>query len=261
METEELKALVSRVVHRKFESQTIELKKADGGCPKCRDTLSSFSNQDQGGIILFGIDEENNFNVNGVYDVADLEKKVQSQCAEMEPPVRAYFTEMEFKPGTFLVSAEIPACVYAKRPCYYLPAGRLGGSYVRVGEADEKMSEFEIYSYDAWHNRTREDLRIIKEASVKDFDPTLVSKLLANAREDRPNLQSIADEKSLELLGLVKEGKPLWLACLSFPIFRMPIFQDSRSMSFGFPGQKWGLWRIMEHGSRPTNHSKARPGK
>ena len=166
MESEELKTLVNRVINRKFESQTIELKKADGGCPKCRDTLSSFSNQDQGGTIIFGIDEEGNFNVNGVYDVADLEKRIQSQCAEMEPPVRAYFTEVEFKPGIFVVSAEIPACAYAKRPCYYLPAGRLGGSYVRVGEADEKMSEFEIYSYDAWHNRTREDLRVIKEASM-----------------------------------------------------------------------------------------------
>jgi len=250
MESEELKTLVNRVINRKFESQTIELKKADGGCPKCRDTLSSFSNQDQGGTIIFGIDEEGNFNVNGVYDVADLEKRIQSQCAEMEPPVRAYFTEVEFKPGIFVVSAEIPACAYAKRPCYYLPAGRLGGSYVRVGEADEKMSEFEIYSYDAWHNRTREDLRVIKEASMADFDSALESKLLNNARKDRPNLQSIADGKSLELLGLAKEGKPTLAGLVALSHFPDAYFPRLTINVVRVPGKEMGS--LADNGARFT---------
>ena len=39
-------------------SNNIELKAAFKGCPeKLYDTLSSFSNQDDGGIILFGIDK------------------------------------------------------------------------------------------------------------------------------------------------------------------------------------------------------------
>ena len=50
-------------------------------CPKrLYDTLSSFSNQDNGGVLLFGIDETAGFQVVGVYDAQDLQKKVTEQC-------------------------------------------------------------------------------------------------------------------------------------------------------------------------------------
>ena len=43
----------------KCETQILELKAAEKGCPKrLYDSLSSFSNQDEGGIIIFGVDEE-----------------------------------------------------------------------------------------------------------------------------------------------------------------------------------------------------------
>ena len=58
----ELKELLSKVQLMKSETQTLEIKSAAGGCPKkLYDTLSAFSNQDDGGIILFGVDETNDF--------------------------------------------------------------------------------------------------------------------------------------------------------------------------------------------------------
>ena len=57
---------------RKYNTETdrIEAKTANGGFPKkCYDTFSSFSNK-YGGIILFGISEEKNFEIEGVYDIA-----------------------------------------------------------------------------------------------------------------------------------------------------------------------------------------------
>ena len=66
----------------KSETQTIELKAAVQGCPtRLFDTLSSFSNQDDGGIIIFGIDETDNYVIKGVYDVQDLQKKLQSNVS------------------------------------------------------------------------------------------------------------------------------------------------------------------------------------
>lgn len=60
----------------KLESQHIELKAANKECPtRLFDTLSSFSNQDDGGVIIFGIDENNDYKVVGVYDAHDLQKK------------------------------------------------------------------------------------------------------------------------------------------------------------------------------------------
>ena len=60
--TEELEELLKEIQKYQCETQNLELKSANRGCPKrLFDTLSSFSNQDEGGIIVFGIDEENGF--------------------------------------------------------------------------------------------------------------------------------------------------------------------------------------------------------
>ena len=161
MQAAELKKLVLDIKTLKSESQTIELKSAAKGCPtRLFDTLSSFSNQDEGGILIFGIDENDYYAVKGVYDAQDLQNKVTEQCKQMEPAVRALFTLCEIE-GNTVVSAEIPAVDISQRPVFYKGVGRIKGSYVRVGESDEPMSEYEIYSYEAFRKRIRNDLRTI----------------------------------------------------------------------------------------------------
>ena len=62
MQTEALEKIVLDIKTLKTETQTIELKSATQGCPtRLFDTLSSFSNQDEGGIIIFGVDETDNY--------------------------------------------------------------------------------------------------------------------------------------------------------------------------------------------------------
>lgn len=58
----ELVKLTETVCEKKTELQNIELKAANRGCPtRLYDTLSSFSNQDSGGVLIFGIDESAGF--------------------------------------------------------------------------------------------------------------------------------------------------------------------------------------------------------
>lgn len=98
MTQQELLKLVKLVQFRQAEMQTVEGKVAHLGCPKrLYDTLSSFSNQDKGGILLFGLDEMQSFRAVGVYDLQDLQKQVTEQCNQMEPPVRAVFTIAEYE--------------------------------------------------------------------------------------------------------------------------------------------------------------------
>ena len=90
MLSEELLVLIKKIQEIKAESQTVEVKSAHNGCPKrLYDTLSSFSNQDGGGIIVFGLDEKQGFEAVGVYDLQDLQKSVTEQCNQMQPAVRA----------------------------------------------------------------------------------------------------------------------------------------------------------------------------
>ena len=143
----ELLELAKSICKQKAETQTLELKCAHVDCPKrLYDTLSSFSNQDSGGILLFGIDEDAGYRVVGVYDPQDLQKKVTEQCNQMEPKVRAVFTFAEWQEGIWICSAEIPGLDLSERPCFYQGAGRIKGSFLRVGDADLPMTDYELYS-------------------------------------------------------------------------------------------------------------------
>ena len=54
MTAEELMRILDIIQKMKAETNTLELKSAEKGCPQhLYDSLSSFSNQDEGGIIIF----------------------------------------------------------------------------------------------------------------------------------------------------------------------------------------------------------------
>ena len=62
MQAEALLSLVRHIQVQKSESQTLEVKAAHDGCPtRLFSTLSGFSNQDDGGVIVFGLDERSGF--------------------------------------------------------------------------------------------------------------------------------------------------------------------------------------------------------
>ena len=170
MTTDELKELLKSIQKNKCESQVLELKRAEFECPKrLYDTLSSFSNQDTGGTIVFGIYEENDYEEVGVYDPHDIQKKINEQCLQMEPKIRPLLTVLE-KDNKFFISAEIPGLDVADRPCFYSGKGRIKGSYTRVGDSDEPMTEYEVYSYEAFRKKYQDDIRVIPRAYISYLD-------------------------------------------------------------------------------------------
>ena len=102
MTREELLEKLNEIQTKKCETQTTELKAAEHDCPKrLYDTISSFSNQNDGGIIIFGVDEDNDYCECGVYDPQDIQKKVNDQCLQMEPVVRPVLTVAEKEGKSF----------------------------------------------------------------------------------------------------------------------------------------------------------------
>ena len=108
--------------------------------------------------MIFGVDEQNDYDECGVYDPQDLQKKINEQCLQMEPVVRPLLTVVE-KDEKCFVSAEIPGIDLSDRPCYYRGVGRLKGSYTRIGDSDEPMTEYEVYSYEAYRKKYQDDIR------------------------------------------------------------------------------------------------------
>lgn len=204
----ELYELAREIIQSKCERQNIELKSAHKGTPqRLYVSLSSFSNHTGGGIILFGIDEKNNFEITGVYDPQDLQTQVTNQALQMEPIVRPVFTVTEID-GKSIVSAEISECDIFDKPCYYKGAGRLRGSYIRVGEADLPMTEYEIYSYEVFKRKIQDELRTVDRADMDSFDRDALTEYYLKLKRMKPNLAKQSDEKILQLQGLTDKGKP-----------------------------------------------------
>jgi len=219
--------LALEVSKNKYETQTIEVKAASANYPKrLYDTLSSFSNQDIGGTIIFGIDEDDDFNITGVYNAQDLQKHVTEQCDQMYPVCRPFFTVTEHNNKT-IVSAEIPPIDYAERPCYYRGKGMTKGSYIRVGDSDKAMTDYEIYRYEAYRKQLRDDLRVLKNTRISQLSSQRIAILLEMAKAEKKNLAAVNDETAMELLGIISDGKATltgWILLNEYPQSMFPQF-------------------------------------
>ena len=84
----ELLKFVKTVCRQKVKGQSVEVKSAHvDGPTQLYDTLSSFSSQDSGCILLFRVYKMAGFRVVGVYDPQDLQKAVMEQGNQMKPRV------------------------------------------------------------------------------------------------------------------------------------------------------------------------------
>ena len=240
MLAEELVELAHRVCRQKSEEQTIEVKAAHEGCPKrLYDTLSSFSNQDSGGIILFGVDETSDYQVVGVYDPQDLQKKVAAQCLQMEPRVRAVFTLAELD-GKWICSAEIPSLDISQRPCYYGGAGRIKGAYIRVGDADQTMTDYELYTYEAFRKHLHDDERPVPRATLPMLDQNLLQQYVLQKSVERPGLTQFSQEQAYEMLNITRDGVPTLAAVMNFAIYPQGYFPQLGITAIVVPGTEIG---------------------
>lgn len=241
MVEQELRNLIQQIQTRGCEEQTTEVKTAHGGCPeKLYDTISAFSNQNSGGIFVFGLDERDHFRKVGVYDAQDLQKKVMEYCEQMTPTVRPVFTVCD-EDGMVFVSAEIPPVDIAERPCFKTAKGRLQGSYIRVGDADKPMTEYEVYSYEAFRRRYRDDIRPVERASIAALEETRLEEYLSRKKQERPHLAAVARDQLLELTGITRDGQVTMTAVLLFGLYPQAYFPQLSIIATSVPGTEMGV--------------------
>lgn len=240
MTNEELLQQLKYIQNIKCETQTLELKSAEKGCPtRLYDSLSSFSNQDNGGIIIFGVDEAQGYKEVGVYDAQDIQKKINEQCLQMEPIVRPILTVVE-KDGKTFAAAEIPGVDLAERPCYYKGKGRLKGSYTRIGDSDEPMTEYEIYSYEAYRKKYQDDIREVKCASLQALDKTALSKYILLLKEGKPKLAAMDEQSIYELMSITRNRSVTLSSVLLFGLYPQAYFPQFCITAVVVPGKEIG---------------------
>lgn len=236
LETELIK-LIEDIQLKKAESNYIEVKSAQNGCPKIFDTLSSFSNQQNGGTIIFGIDENDDYNVCGVYDAADLQKKIMEQSLQMEPVVRPLCTVAVID-GKTVVSAEIQEMDNFQKPCFYKGAGRLRGSYVRVADGDRLMTEYEVYSYEAFKQDIHDELRTNSRAELTDINTEEYQLYLLELKKNKPHPAKLEEKEINRLQGFVVDNKPTVAALMLFSIYPQAYFPQLCITAVSVPGKE-----------------------
>ena len=248
MTTEELMEKLELIQKMKCETSTLEIKSAEQGCPqRLYDTLSSFSNQDDGGIIIFGVDEKHGYQEVGVYDPQDIQKKINEQCLQMEPVVRPLLTVLE-KNNKFFVSAEIPSADITDRPVFYQGKGRMKGSYTRVGDSDEPMTEYEVYSYEAYRKKYQDDIRAIDRVSFASLDQRLLEGYIELLKKGKPRLAAIPDEEIYELMSIKRDDRITLSAVMNFCPYPQAYFPQLCIIATVVPGTEIGT--IGDQGER-----------
>lgn len=240
MTERELFELIETVLQRHCEEQVTEVKSAHLGCPKkLYDIISAFSNQDSGGVLLFGLDEQQNFAKVGVYDAQDLQQKIMEQCEQMTPVVRPVFTVCHEEEMVF-VSAEIPPIDLTERPCFHTARGRLKGSYVRVGDADKPMTDYEVYSYEAFRKKYRDDIRAAEEGTFQYLNHELLNEYLQRMKVNRPNLERTTTEQQYEFNGITRNGHITLAAVLLFGLYPQAYYPRLCIAATCVPGMEKG---------------------
>lgn len=200
----DLIALAKRIQSIKSELPEVEAKAAAGGCPKVFDSLSSLASQSGGGVIIFGIDEDNDFKTCGVYNTDDLMVQITNQCQQMTPILRPLYTVTKYE-GKWIVGAEIQEVAFDQKPCFYAGKGRLKGSYIRVGEQDLPMTEYEIYSFEAFKRHLQDELRDNPRPELARLDEKLLKEYFVEIRKKKRNLSTMEDAEILILQGIVNQ--------------------------------------------------------
>lgn len=240
MNPEALLEILNKIQNQKCETQTLENKSANKGCPKrLYDTLSSFSNQDDGGIIVFGVNEEKGYSEDGVYDAQDLQKQINNQCLEMEPKVHPLLTVAE-RDGVCFVSAEIPGIDITERPCYYRGKGRVSGSYVRCGDSDEPMTEYEVYSYEAFRKKYQDDIRIVPRATKQTLNADAIEDYLEKLKKGKAHLAKMSDDAICELMSVYRNNEITLSTILLFSLYPQAYFPQLCITAVVVPGNEDG---------------------
>ncbi len=226
---EELRSTLRLLQSRGTELDDIEAKSARQGTPavpQIARTLSAFANRSGGGIILFGIDPQT-YRPNGIANVDEVQVRVSEAAAQMEPAVRPSFA-FALVDGLPVLAVEVAETPLSQRPCYYRPAGLHRGSYLRSGDGDRLMTDYEIHLMLSSRGLAKDDRQPVDGASIDDLDQAALDRYLAQMREHRPVLASLGLDRAglLRMLNILGPDRkvPTLAGLLLFGVYPQHFF-------------------------------------
>ena len=212
---EQIKDAIERLRMQKTDDSNYEAKSCDAKLSvSVWETVSAFANTN-GGTLLLGLDESNNFSPTKNFDI----KKVRDQFIEgigdggvngarlTYPP--KYDLERVIVDNNYQILAiKIYENTTDKKPCYITAKGSKGGSYKRVDDKDIRMSNDEVYEIENALRPSDIDLSIVKEATKSDLNKDLVENLITRRANSKALRGTTTEDEKLTRLNITdRQGR------------------------------------------------------
>lgn len=210
------------------DNQHCEVKSAQEGTPKSlAETLSAFSNG-QGGTVILGLSEEKGFRPVPKFNADAVYSDMLHYGDKLTPVVRPQVHLLDFE-GTKIVVAIIAPMPLLERPCYVTTQGVYGGSYIRTGDGDRKLTEYEISRMLEERIQPKHDIRVVQEASLADLDLNALKLFISRQRFLTPRgFANSSDEEILVQMRVLQKAdgelKPTLAGLLAFGEFPQKYF-------------------------------------
>lgn len=249
IETADLFALLRR---RGAEPPDVEVKAAARGTPKSlRETFSAFANG-RGGIILLGLQDDDDFTPVPDFEADRIRDGVAGMAAnDLTPPVRCS-VDIDEVEGVRLVRVDVPEMERTGKPCYVSARGAYGGSFVRGGDGDRRLTHYEVTQLLLNHGQPAFDLEPVPAASVDDLDTAEVAELVERVRERQPRAFPGDPERVLQQLQVLVEAEgrmvPSLAGLLALGIYPQQFFPQLFVSFVALPGLTMG--RSLPDGTR-----------
>lgn len=205
----EIREILASLRQLHADHQHVEAKAARRGLPeRLWQTMAAFANSPGGGVLLLGVDESAEFEVVGVEDPAKIQADLASLCDRMIPPLRPVI-EVHWIDGRAVVTVEIAELPFTEKPCYYAPAGLVGGAYVRVADGDRRLTQYEVLALLERRHQPRHDDEPVEDARLDDLDQELLARFLNRVRSRRGrHWREMSDVEILRAFHVVTQHGP-----------------------------------------------------
>lgn len=183
----DLLAAIDRIRLIGSDTQRYEVKAAKKALPESiAETISAFANRD-GGTIILGLDEKNNFSTVPDFDAGAIHDALLRIGDDFTPPCRLEIERYPFEGGEIVV-AVVQAAPLDQRPCFINKKGLRYGSFIRTGDGDKRLTDYEIERLREFHQQPSFDKQPVEEASMDDLDSSILDAIVRRNREITPRI-------------------------------------------------------------------------
>ncbi|KXB52480.1 hypothetical protein HMPREF2976_11775 [Corynebacterium sp. HMSC077D10] len=234
----DFEAVVDVLEHHDSDNQRIEVKRTASSLGKSVwDSISAFANTD-GGVVVLGVNETpegfvpaEDFSPQKIRDelLSGLNEKSSAGTKVTPVPEYQISTETWRDHPVIMVGIE-PMRFHPQHqrnmPCYVTAKGLKNGTFKRVGDADKRMSAYEIYQWQSRFIPDDSDAAIVNGAALEDLDLEAAAAMVETLRVHNSRVVEGAEDLTdvLARLNVLSSGVPTLAGVLTFGHYPQQFF-------------------------------------